>query len=132
MKGQAKHDKSIDLPATLDAYVRKVRTRLTRLERQLESAGAEAIRRGTKLLREVSEYLGRIEERGERAWLQGRREAARVLDRLERRIDPGPAATRKSAGPRKKTAAAGKRASSAKKKASARKASPRRAASAQA
>ena len=89
-----------DLPETLDAYVRKLRAKLTQLERQIATKRAEASRRGTKLLREASEYLGRIEERGERAWWKGRKEAARLLDRLEKKIEPKP--TRR---PRKKAAA---------------------------
>lgn len=92
-------------PVSLEAYGRKLRGMMTKLERQLETARAQASRRGTRLLREASEYLGRVEERGERAWLQGRKEAARFLDRLEKMIEPPRGAARKKKSTARKGAA---------------------------
>jgi hypothetical protein len=79
-----------ELPKTLRAYGKEVRTRLNRLERDVARARADASKRGTKLLREASEYLGKLEARGEREWRKGRTEAVKVLKKLERSVQPKP------------------------------------------
>ena len=97
--------RTADFPKTLDAYARRLRTQMTKLERRLEKARDQASRRGTKLLREASEYLGRAEACGERTWREGRKEAARFLDRLEKTIEPkGTGVRKKKTTTRRKTA----------------------------
>lgn len=95
------------MPADLRGYSRRVRAGLTRLERQIDRSRRDARRRFTRLLREVSHQLGRFEAEGEKRWRQratrARRDAAKLLRRLERAIEPPKAAPRK-----RKTAARSK------------------------
>lgn len=99
-----------ELPSTLRGYTKEVRTRLTRLEGQVEKARAQASRRGTKLLREASEYLGRLEARGEKEFRKRRGDAVKLLKKLEKAVQPparkkparkkaAPAAAKKAASP---------------------------------
>jgi hypothetical protein len=97
-----------ELPSTMRAYTKEVRSRLTRLEGQVEKARAQASRRGTKLLREASEYLGRLEARGEQEFRKRRADAVKLLKKLEKAVQP--AARKKPA--RKKSAPAAKPAAS--------------------
>ena len=83
-----------ELPKSLRGYTTEVRKRLSRLERDVEKARSQASRRGTKLLREASEYVGRVEAKGEKEWRRRRTEAASLLRRLEKAVEP----------PRRKTA----------------------------
>jgi hypothetical protein len=80
------------LPGTLRGYVREVESLLNRLEKEITKAGANARSNSARLLREASRWIGALEERGEGAWdrLTGpyRREAARLLDRLESALTP--------------------------------------------
>jgi SAM-dependent methyltransferase len=92
-------------------YRRSEKNLLTEvLEKQIESAQLDARRRWTRLLREVSHQLGRLESEGERRWrvqsLQARREAVRLLQRLEKAIEPPKATKRRKAPARKPSAAA--------------------------
>jgi hypothetical protein len=91
-----------ELPATMRGYTKEVRARLTRLEGQVEKARAQASRRGTKLLREASEYLGRLEARGEKEFRKRRGDAVKLLKRLEKAVQPpsGRKTVRKKAAPK--------------------------------
>jgi hypothetical protein len=81
-----------ELPANLREYSRQVRRGLVKLERQIETAQRDARRRWARLLREVSHQLGRLEAEGEKRWKRqtypARREAVRLLKRLQRAIEP--------------------------------------------
>jgi hypothetical protein len=81
-----------DLPPNLAEFSRRVRRGLTRLERQIETARAGTARRSTGALREASRTLGRLEAQGQKRWkklsTQTRKDAARVLRRLEKVIEP--------------------------------------------
>lgn len=96
-----------DLPPNLKEYSARVRRGLGRLEKQIDDAQRDARRRWTRLLREVSHTLGRLESEGEKRWrqqsLQARREAVKILRRLEKAIEP-PKPRRKTT--RKKAVAA--------------------------
>ena len=87
-----------DLPPSLRDYSRQVRRGLTQLEGQVERAESRTRRQITRLVREASHTLGRLEAQGERRWRklsgQARREVLRQLRRLEKAIE----------GPRKKKA----------------------------
>ena len=91
-----------ELPDTLAQISTQVRRRLTRLEREIQRSAAS--RRFTRLLRDASHQLGRWEAEGERRWRKlgttARKDAARLLRRLERAIEPPPRPRRKKA-PRK-------------------------------
>jgi hypothetical protein len=93
-----------ELPPTLRQYARRVRLHLTQVETDIARARAQARRRRTRLLREASHELGRLEAWGEARWRKltapYRKRAVDLLRRLERAIEP---ATRKKAV-RKKTA----------------------------
>ena len=92
-----------ELPPELRPYARRMRQGLAQLEKQLVSAQAGARRRWARLLREASHQLGRAEALGEREWrrrsTQARRDAVRLLRRLEKAIEPsgGERARRKPA-----------------------------------
>jgi hypothetical protein len=96
----------LELPPTLAQFTRRMRTRLARLEREIERTEVRYRKGFTKLLREGSHQLGRYEALGERRWrdltTQTRRDVAKVLRRIEKAVAPPPArrkpATRKSAG----------------------------------
>ncbi len=94
-----------ELPRELQDFSRRVRRGLVRLEQRIETAQQGARRRFTRLLREVSHQLGRLEAEGERRWKQqtypARREAVKLLKRLEKAIEPP-----RSRPARKKKAAA--------------------------
>ena len=81
-----------ELPPELRQYVKRMRQGLSRLEKQLVSAQASARRQGARLLREASHQLGRAEALGEREWrkrtTQARRDAVKLLRRLEKAIEP--------------------------------------------
>jgi len=92
-----------ELPPTLRQFSRRVRTGLTRLEREIVNARSLARGEATRLLRDASQALGRYEAYGERQWRRlttpARREALRILRRLEKALAPSPAP--KGALPRK-------------------------------
>ena len=71
--------------------------RLTRLEKQVETAQRDARRRWTRLLRDASHELGRLEAQGERAWrkrtAKARRDAVKALQRMEKAIKAKPGKT---------------------------------------
>jgi len=93
-----------ELPPNLRDFSRRARRGLTRLEKRVDTARRDARRRWTRLLRDASHQLGRIEAEGERRWRKqsrlARRDAVRMLRRLERAIEPPLA----RGAPRKKTA----------------------------
>ena len=81
-----------ELPPELRQYVKRMRQGLSRLEKQLASAQESARRGLAHLLREASHQLGRVEALGEREWrkraTQARRDAVKLLRRLEKTIEP--------------------------------------------
>lgn len=81
-----------ELPTELRDFSRRVRRDLTHLERRIEHARKDARRGLTRILRDVSHELGRLEAQGERRWRrltnQARRDAVRALRKLEKAIEP--------------------------------------------
>jgi hypothetical protein len=81
-----------ELPPNLKELSRRVRRDLTRLERQIETARSDARRRWARVLRDASHELGRLEAIGEKRFrkltTQARRDAVKVLRRLEKAIEP--------------------------------------------
>ncbi len=51
-----------ELPPTLREYTKQVRSQLNRLERMIEKAPVDARRRAARMLREASHRLGRLEK----------------------------------------------------------------------
>lgn len=94
-----------ELPSSLKAYAHRFRRGLTRLEKDLVKQELSARRKAARLLREASHELGKLEARGEREFkrraTKARKDADRVLKKLERAINPAPAQRKK----KKKTAA---------------------------
>ncbi len=86
-------------------------TRLNRLEKQLDKAEGRYRREWTRTLKNVSRQLGQFEAAGEKRWKKltdaPRRDAVRLLRKLEKAIEPSKAkkAPRKKAPARKKAAA---------------------------
>jgi len=99
-----------ELPKDLRDFSRIVRRDLGQLEKQIEGARKDVRRGLTRALREVSHQLGRFEADGERRWKkltsQARRDAVKVLRKLEKVIEP-PKRKRKAARKKPKTGAAG-------------------------
>jgi len=93
------------VPARFGDYVSQMQGRLDRLEKQISAAQTTAMKRATHLLKDASRQLGRLEERGEKGWrrlsMRYRREAVKLLRRIEDAIAPPPtrrkSATRKAA-----------------------------------
>ncbi len=80
------------LPPTLREFSKVVRQQLSRLERELTRQQVVYRRQAAHLLREASISLGRIEAEGEASWKRlarpARRELLRLLDRLQKAIEP--------------------------------------------
>jgi hypothetical protein len=80
------------LPPTLREFSQIVRGQLSRLERELTRQQVVYRRQAAHLLREASISLGRIEAEGEASWKRltrpARRELLRLLDRLQKAIEP--------------------------------------------
>jgi len=76
-----------ELPSDLREFARRVRAGLSTIERDLDQVQARTRRQGARLLREASHALGRFEAEGERRGRKltrpARREALRLLRRLE-------------------------------------------------
>ncbi len=89
------------LPPRLADYIAQLQARLDRLEKQIQQAQDTTMQRATRLLREASRNLGRLEVRGESGWERlsnrYRAEAVRLLRRLEKAIAPVKTAGKKSA-----------------------------------
>lgn len=83
-----------DLPRSLREFQRRMRSNLNRLEREVQQTRTFYRRRATRLLRDASRHLGRLETLGERGWRElntrARREVAALLRRLERAVAPPP------------------------------------------
>lgn len=91
----------LELPPTLRDYAKQVQRRLDRLERDLARTRADVRRRATRLLREASHQLGRLEARGEAGWRRltapYRRQLLDLLKRLEKVLAPPRASSRPTA-----------------------------------
>jgi hypothetical protein len=79
-----------ELPPTLREYAKDVRNGLDGLEKQIEQATERTRKQIAVLLKDASYRLGQLEARGETAWRKltatYRREAADVLDRIEKTL----------------------------------------------
>lgn len=101
-----------ELPTSLAEFVRQVTTRLNRLEKQLDKAEGRYRREWTRTLKNVSRQLGRFEAEGEKRWRKltdaPRRDAVRLLRKLEKAIEPrkGRKTRRKKAPARREPPAA--------------------------
>jgi hypothetical protein len=82
-----------ELQITLAQFAKQVRTRLSRLEREIQSA--EATKQLTRMLRDASHQLGKWEAAGEKRWKKltanARRDALRLVKRIEKALSPAPA-----------------------------------------
>jgi len=100
-----------ELPTSLAEFVRQVTVRLNRLEKQLDKAEGRYRREWTRTLKNVSRQLGHFEAAGEKRWRKltagPRRDAVRLLRKLEKAIEPpkGRTTRRKKTPVRKKAGA---------------------------
>jgi hypothetical protein len=96
-----------ELPTSLAEFVRQVTNRLNRLEKQLEKSEGRYRREWTRTLKNVSRQLGHFEAAGEKRWKKltdaPRRDAVRLLRKLEKAIEPtkGRTTRRKKASARR-------------------------------
>ena len=81
-----------ELPTTLKEFSQNTRRNLNRLERQIASSQRGVRRRWTRLLRDASHSLGKIEAEGQKRWRQqstkARKDTAALLRRLEKAVEP--------------------------------------------
>jgi hypothetical protein len=94
-----------ELPTSVKEFSRQARRDLNKLEAKIEKASRETRRRLTRVLRDVSRELGRLEAQGQKRWraltVQTRRDAIKALRRLEKAIEPPrPPTKRKKAASR--------------------------------
>jgi hypothetical protein len=116
----------LELPATLDEFGTRLRRMLSDVEREIEQAFPSARRKLARVLRETSHELGRLEERGERAFRRSAKAATRDTQGLLQRVSKAleeygrgkPQSAKKKAA---KRAGAVKRKAAAKQKATPRK-----------
>jgi hypothetical protein len=90
-RGSARSDQEAGVPASLKELSRKLGRELTLLEKQIETTSHDAVRHCTRVLRNVSHLLGRLEAAGEAEWRrsnEARREAIRAVRELEGIIEP--------------------------------------------
>jgi hypothetical protein len=104
-----------ELPRSLKEFSRKVGRDLTLLEKQIEAASRDAVCHCTRVLRNASYLLGRLEAAGEAEWRrsnQARLEALRAVRAIEGAIQPrnGKGRARKSSRPKSGGAAGHRRA----------------------
>ncbi len=81
----------IDLPPTLDKYAREVTRDLNKLEKQIETAGKDVRRRWTRVVRDVSRMLGRLEAQGAKRFRSltktAQKDAQQALKRLRAAVN---------------------------------------------
>ena len=100
------------LPKDLRSYAHRMRLNLARIEKQIDTARKERRRQFVRMLKEASHRLGRLEAEGEKRFrqqtTQARKDAVKLLHRIERAIEPKPRkkAARKKAARKKTTAGA--------------------------
>jgi hypothetical protein len=79
-------------PLSLAQFGKQVRTRLSRLEREIQRA--PATKQLTRMLRDASHQLGKWEATGEKRWKKltanARADALKLLKRIEKAIAPPP------------------------------------------
>jgi len=97
-----------ELPPTLREYARDVRKGLDGLEKQIEEATERTRKQIAAILKDASYRLGQLEARGESAWRKltasYRKEAADVLDRIEKALPARVKKAAKKKGTKKKAA----------------------------
>jgi hypothetical protein len=85
-RARARADHGAELPPSLKEFSRKVGRDLTLLEKQIEAASRDAVCQCTRVLRNASYLLGRLEAAGEAEWRrsnQARLEALRAVRAIE-------------------------------------------------
>jgi hypothetical protein len=75
-----------ELPKSLRQFGAQIRRDLNKVEKQVESAGRNARRSLTRLVREASHQLGALEARGEREWKKRSRKAEKDIQRIVKRV----------------------------------------------
>jgi len=84
------------LPARLTEYSKRVEKALDRLEKAIADERKKTGKEATRLLRLASRRVGELETKGQAAWRKlstpYRRDAAKLLHRLEKAIAPPPGA----------------------------------------
>jgi hypothetical protein len=97
----------IELPPTLQAYQKQVQKRLGVLEKEIERAQLEARKQAARLLRNASRELGRIEAGGEQGWRKLAADAQKQALRLLSQLEKAIApSTTRKVAARTKKAAA--------------------------
>lgn len=75
-----------DLPKSLSAFAREFRRDLNAIEKEIESAGRDARRGLTRVVRDASHQLGVLETRGQKEWRSISKKARTEVERTVKRV----------------------------------------------
>lgn len=74
------------LPASMSALTRQIRRDLNAIEKEIQTAGKDARRGLTRVMRDASHQLGVLETRGQKGWRTMSRKARGEVERLVKRV----------------------------------------------
>ena len=74
------------LPASVGSLTRQLRTDLNAVEKQIQTAGKDARRGLTRVMRDASHQLGVLEARGQKGWRTMSRKARSEVERIVKRV----------------------------------------------
>lgn len=74
------------LPASVSALTRELRKDLNSIEKEIQSAGKDARRGLTRVMRDASHQLGALEARGQKGWRTMSRKARGEVERIVKRV----------------------------------------------
>jgi len=75
-----------NLPKSLTAFGKELRRDLNAIEREIESAGRDARRGLTRVMRDASHQLGVLEARGQKEWRNISKKAQTEIERTVKRV----------------------------------------------
>ena len=75
-----------ELPKSLSHFGDQLRRDLNKVEKQVETAGRNARRSLTRLVRDASHQLGSLEARGQREWKKRSKQAEKDVQRIVNRV----------------------------------------------
>jgi len=74
------------LPKSLSAFSREFRRDLNAIEKEIESAGRDARRGLTRVMRDASHQLGVLEARGQKEWRSVSKKAQAEIERTVKKV----------------------------------------------
>jgi hypothetical protein len=74
------------LPASVSALTKELRADLNAIEKEIQTAGKDARRGLTRVMRDASHQLGVLEARGQKGWRTMSRKARGEVERIVKRV----------------------------------------------